>query len=250
MGTLFTGKSRLSYNQIVEGVLARMNGQELRQLAGLYNYDLNNAADRAKLAEEHLARVAEQPGKLPDWASRVIAKVRDLLRKLYPNLKFSEADVRELLRAARKRLQTADPTDQANPQRSGTQAVLDVQDLLKSLKPTPEKLSELNQRLRAALVESGESPGLARDRIAGMLVANANMRREEAIKLAEKAIKQCLARWQSARLRIPEPLWDARRHLHRARGQQHRQPTPWTCAELPAALRRFRGGAGALPIRN
>ena len=374
LGTLFTGKSRMSYNQIVEGVLARMQGQELQQLADLYKLDLNSAADRAKLAEEHLARVAEQPGKLPDWASRVIAKVRDLLRRLYPNLKFSDADVRELLRAARRRLQAvsstvtgsnltlsqqpaikergfitsakgspsvddevkakingfyqvftdkaaieqakeyinqngldaslvavldnnapgklsntigidligrlqalnrhadatklvehiaANSTTQAqaiqalhllsrldatgvqvfaqrqiegaikdNPElqelrdqlrdlqaefervskRNATSAILDVQDMLKSLKLEPAKLSELNTRFREILLQSSTDPGIALPRLVGMLMGQANMSRVDATRLANKVLNQYRSAAKKAReralkelLKVPKP---------------------------------------------
>jgi 3D (Asp-Asp-Asp) domain-containing protein len=80
----------------------------------------------------------------------------------------------------------------------GAETVLEIQDYLRSLKLTPERLTELNTKLRDALVLSPENPGNARNKIVGMLV-NFGMENKQATKLAEQAIRQFTAKAKKVR---------------------------------------------------
>jgi hypothetical protein len=80
----------------------------------------------------------------------------------------------------------------------GAETVLEIQDYLRSLKLTPERLTELNTKLRDALVLSPENPGTARNKIVGMLV-NFGMEHKQATKLAEQAIRQFTAKAKKVR---------------------------------------------------
>jgi hypothetical protein len=80
----------------------------------------------------------------------------------------------------------------------GAETVLEIQDYLRSLKLTPERLTELNTKLRDALVLSPENPGTARNKIVGMLV-NFGMENKQATKLAEQAIRQFTAKAKKVR---------------------------------------------------
>ena len=80
----------------------------------------------------------------------------------------------------------------------GLKSILVLQDYLNSLKLTPERLTELNTKLRDALVLSPENPGTARNKIVGMLV-NFGMENKQATKLAEVAIRQFTAKAKKVR---------------------------------------------------
>lgn len=80
----------------------------------------------------------------------------------------------------------------------GAETILEIQDYLRSLKLTPERLTELNTKLRDALVLSPENPGTARNKIVGMLV-NFGMENKQATKLAEQAIRQFTAKAKKVR---------------------------------------------------
>ena len=80
----------------------------------------------------------------------------------------------------------------------GAETILEIQDYLRSLKLTPERLTELNTKLRDALVLSPENPGNARNKIVGMLV-NFGMEHKQATKLAEQAIRQFTAKAKKVR---------------------------------------------------
>ena len=62
---------------------------------------LKNYGDQNTASEEYLAEKAE-PGKNPTFIQQAISKIRDLIRKLFPNLKYNNADVLGLIKKSRE----------------------------------------------------------------------------------------------------------------------------------------------------
>ena len=61
------------------------------------------------MAEELVAHLAENNTK-PNLFGKFVAAVKSALRKLFPNLKFSESDVNALIQKAREHVQNSDPS--------------------------------------------------------------------------------------------------------------------------------------------
>ncbi len=76
----------------------RAKTKEIREIAHKYNYDLSTKTGKMKAADEWLARQDEDTG----WHRRLEAAVRKWLRRVFPDLKMSDAEINELLRAGRK----------------------------------------------------------------------------------------------------------------------------------------------------
>lgn len=71
----------------------------------------------------------------------------------------------------------------------GTDSVLAIDDMLKSLGLDTDRLTQLRLRLREILMQSGELPGIARDRLVG-LIMGAGIDRAKATKMAERALRE------------------------------------------------------------
>lgn len=103
LDSLFPKDAKGSYQRIVDGLIERMDPADLSKLARLYNYDPNTVEGRRDLAEEYLARFNEREGQqAPGFVAKAFAALRDLVRRVYPDLRWTDADVRALLDTARK----------------------------------------------------------------------------------------------------------------------------------------------------
>lgn len=78
--------------------LATKDGERITDIYGL---KWSNPRDRRIAAEEYIAHLAETNSN-PGLLDRIIAKVRELLRKIYPSLKWTDADIAGLLAKSRK----------------------------------------------------------------------------------------------------------------------------------------------------
>lgn len=78
--------------------LATKDGERITDIYGL---KWSNPRDRRIAAEEYIAHLAETNSN-PGLLDRIIAKVRELLRQVYPSLKWTDADIAGLLAKSRK----------------------------------------------------------------------------------------------------------------------------------------------------
>ncbi|MBC2712857.1 MAG: strawberry notch family protein [Desulfosarcina sp.] len=74
---------------------------EIQKIADEYGFDVRTEDGRLLAADEWLAREIER-GAESGWVDRVVAAVRAFIRKLDPNLKFSDTEIRSLLAGARR----------------------------------------------------------------------------------------------------------------------------------------------------
>lgn len=74
------------------------NGVDIGKAYGL---DWSKPAERREIVEEYIAHLAES-GENPGFVRLVAAKIRELLRKIYPALKWTDADIIGLLAQSRK----------------------------------------------------------------------------------------------------------------------------------------------------
>ena len=80
---------------------------EVNPIAIEYGFNLKSAEGRRAAADEWLAREAETNPE-STWIDRVIALIRKWIRKVNPNLTFSDAEIRALLAKSRHYVKTAD----------------------------------------------------------------------------------------------------------------------------------------------
>lgn len=78
--------------------LATKDGERITDIYGL---EWKNPRDRRIAAEEYIAHLAETNSN-PGVLKQIIAKVRELLRQVYPSLKWTDADIAGLLAKSRK----------------------------------------------------------------------------------------------------------------------------------------------------
>lgn len=111
LGVLLPKPRQRQYNTVIDGVIARAQ-REAPELIGYltqpkeqggYGFTLEDAAGRAAIAEEYLARFAEGETKAPGWVTKTFAKVRELLRAAFPRMQWTDGDIRTLLASARRR---------------------------------------------------------------------------------------------------------------------------------------------------
>lgn len=92
----------------LDAEFARQHGLDLKRIEKEYGYDRNNATDRARIAEEYLARLAES-GKQSDLIDRVIVRLLNFLRdKFGADIKWTKADALQLLRESGRYLKDAE----------------------------------------------------------------------------------------------------------------------------------------------
>ncbi len=90
------------FDTVIALVFKSLGADGLRDVADLYNLDLKTFQGRKTAADEYLARLAEKPSINPNLWQRVIAKIRELLREIFPSLKFTDADIQYLLAKSRE----------------------------------------------------------------------------------------------------------------------------------------------------
>lgn len=92
-------------NAVLDQIAASLNGKATlpngSDIAKAYGLDWNDPAQRREIVEEYLAHLAET-GARPGFIRMVAAKIRAMLRKAFPQLKWSDGDILDLLAQSRK----------------------------------------------------------------------------------------------------------------------------------------------------
>ena len=100
-------------NKILDSVYIAKR-REVGLIATEYGFDLRSVQGRRTAADEWLAREAEtNPNS--SWIDRVVAMIRDLIRRINPKLQFSDAEIRALLGKARQYVRTGQKTSTFPP---------------------------------------------------------------------------------------------------------------------------------------
>ena len=90
--------------------------EEMKPIADEYGFNLKTKQGRIDAADEWLAREAEvNPSS--KWIDRAIAAIRKWLRKINPNLRFTDSEIRALLAEARQYIRTGEKTSVFPPLR-------------------------------------------------------------------------------------------------------------------------------------
>ena len=91
------------YKKFVDLVYRSIPTERIRAIAKLYDLSTTNPLDRAEIAEEAFAIFAEAnpQARLVD---RVVAIVRDFIRRIFPNLKFNDNELRAIVTDIRRHL--------------------------------------------------------------------------------------------------------------------------------------------------
>ena len=100
------------FDAILQQVITVYGQKGLKDIANRYGLDLKDPEDRKIAAEEKLAEMAES-GEKPGFIKRVIAMIKDWMRKMGLNLKWTDADIKALIGKARgwvERGKSTDPT--------------------------------------------------------------------------------------------------------------------------------------------
>ncbi len=100
------------FDAVLRQVITIYGKKGLQRIAEDYGFDLTDSEDRLTAAEEKLAELAES-GEKPGLVARVVAMVKDWLRRMGLNVKWTEADIRALIAKAQgwvERGKTGKPT--------------------------------------------------------------------------------------------------------------------------------------------
>lgn len=81
---------------ILDRTLMTYGRKGLKDILDNYGLDWNKREDRLIAAEEKIAQIAET-GEQPGILQAVIAHVREFLRGIFPDLKFSDAEIRKMV---------------------------------------------------------------------------------------------------------------------------------------------------------
>lgn len=81
---------------ILNRVLNTYGKKGLQDIVDHYGLDWDNRDDRLTAAEEKIAKIAET-GENPSLLQHVISFIRGYLRKLFPDMKFSDAEIHQLV---------------------------------------------------------------------------------------------------------------------------------------------------------
>lgn len=76
---------------------------DIEKVAKEYGFDLSKSTDQILAADEWLSRHVSE-NKQSTWIDKIISAIRAFIRKLNPNLKFSDTEIRSLLDASRSRV--------------------------------------------------------------------------------------------------------------------------------------------------
>ena len=88
------------FDPILRDIYEIYGRKGLEEIANRYGLDLNDPEDRKIAAEEKLAEMA-QTGERPGFIRRVIAMIKEWLRKMGLDPKWTDADIKALLNRAR-----------------------------------------------------------------------------------------------------------------------------------------------------
>ena len=119
------------YNGVLESVYGSMNPRDILRLQDLYKTKNTHV-----IADEYIAEMAEANVK-PGFVKRAIAKIRELIRKVF-NIKVSDGDIYAMLLKSKKYLSKKqamfaghllDPSYMRRKQHEGVQEVDDVEEL-------------------------------------------------------------------------------------------------------------------------
>lgn len=88
------------FDPILQQVIRTYGKKGLQDIAKRYGFDLNTEEGRKTAAEEKLAEMAET-GEKPGFIKRVVAMIKEWLRKMGLDLKWTDADIKVLIAKAR-----------------------------------------------------------------------------------------------------------------------------------------------------
>ena len=96
-------------NPFLGEVYLKYGNKGLADIAETYSLDLNKRDDRLTAAEEMLAHLAEK-GESPTLVNKAIALVAKLLRKIFPKLKLTNSEIKQIIAKARKSVEDGNNT--------------------------------------------------------------------------------------------------------------------------------------------
>lgn len=91
--------------KVFSQIALSQNPDLMKKLATKYKLDMNNPAHLAELGAEYVAHLAETD-KRPTLVNVVVAKIRNILRKLFPDIGWNKSDVLHLIEQGRKALES------------------------------------------------------------------------------------------------------------------------------------------------
>jgi GGDEF domain-containing protein len=95
---------RATFNSVMDQI-AESLPKDVEAKAREYGLNLKDVGERREAADEVLAEWASRPEAAPRAITRAMVAIRGWLRQHFPNLKWTEADVRSLLAKARTRIE-------------------------------------------------------------------------------------------------------------------------------------------------
>lgn len=96
-----------NFNTILDSVY-NSHSEELIQYARTYNRDTETIENRRYLTEEFLSDCADANVK-PSWWKEFIASIRQMLRRIFPKMRISDADINGWLSKAHRAVQQQSP---------------------------------------------------------------------------------------------------------------------------------------------
>ncbi len=88
-------------NIVLAQVAHAADKEMLQEIADRYGYDLTDHEDRLAATEEYLAHMAQNPDLHPTLLARAVAVVKNWLRAMGIDLKWTDADIQHLIASAR-----------------------------------------------------------------------------------------------------------------------------------------------------
>lgn len=163
VGALLDAQSRRAYNNLVSDVIARLPQAEREALAKSYEWDMDRADHRARLAEEWLARQTEGGKPAQGFAAKIIAKLRVLLRKIAPNLKWTDGDIAELLAAGRRNAEKGKVRGGAEARQSYVGEKSQMSKLMRDSLETAKAMAGAGRTSDEIRAVTGWFPGIGKD---------------------------------------------------------------------------------------
>lgn len=141
---------------ILDRTLMTYGKKGLQDIVEKYGLDWNNREDRLVAAEEKIAHIAET-GEHPGILQAIIAHVREFLRKLFPDLKYSDAEIRKMVLDMNKPLDEGTEEQGGEPVPAGARFSL-RDDREDEPKTVSGKVSDLADRARQLFIDKTPDP--------------------------------------------------------------------------------------------
>lgn len=108
-------KSTNDVSKLMKQVFEGVDQQELEKISQEYDLDLTTESGQIEVAEEFLAKVAEQGENVePSLFQRIVAAVKQFMRDLGVNLDFTDNDIRNIIARSNRAITQGSTQQQSN----------------------------------------------------------------------------------------------------------------------------------------